>query len=153
MEIWNKLFIVVFSAFGIWGSYLGYQKSKLGKDNLGLATPFFIYGAFVWADIVIFGVFWALFSITCLLLNDWLLFLLGYSLFWFVRSLGETVFWFNQQFSTIKRYTHKDFFFSKHFGNDNYTVWFVMQILMQCVAVVSAILSLYFGGKWLGNVL
>ena len=149
MEFWQKSVLVFYLFFGVFGLSFALRKVYKKKDNLGLVGPFVIYGAFVWADLVVFGVFWSLFTLISLFLNDWILFLLGQSVFWFIRSLGESFYWFNQQFSTIKRYDSRDFFFAKFFGNDDYTVWFVMQILMQWIAVVSAILSLYFGKLWL----
>lgn len=151
MTSWQITIILTYGALGLFSSYLAYRKCKFEKKNLGFigVTPFILYGAFVWADLVVFGVFWALFSLICILLNDWLLFLLGQSVFWLIRSFGETIYWFNQQFSTIERYSLKDHFFAKIFNYDDYTLWFIMQIFMQCITVISAILSLYFGKVWL----
>lgn len=151
MENWQKLFLLGYVLFGLIGAFLGYKKCHREKNNLGLVGFYFIYGAFVWADLVIFGFFWAAFTIYCLFRNDWILFLLGQSIFWLVRSHGETVYWFNQQFSTINRNPEIKFMFSKIFHDDHYTLWFVMQIFMQCITVVSAILSLYFGKLWLST--
>ena len=151
MENWQGFLILIYGLIGFYGAYKGYRKSRYENKRLELSPHFIVYGAFVWADVVIFGIFWFLFSLVCIILNDWILFLLSQSLFWLIRGFGETIYWFNQQFSTISRSSHKDFPFSRFFGNDDYTVWFVMQIFMQCITVVSAILSLYFGKLWLGT--
>jgi hypothetical protein len=80
-------------------------------------------------------------------LNDWLLFWLIVSVFWAVRSWGETIYWLNQQFSTIERNPPKKHILYPIFHNDS--VWFVHQIIWQCVTVISIVVSLYFGRLWL----
>lgn len=134
---------------GLVGSFEGYRRCRYKKDNLGWDGIFTIYGAFVWADIVIFGVFWAVASIIVLLINDWILFLLLFSIFWVVRGLGETIYWFNQQFSTVIRYSPKSDHFLVKIFQDNYTIWFVLQICMQCITVIAVIFSIYFAKLWL----
>jgi len=149
MESWQKVILLIYLIFSLSGMVFAFKKVIKEKNNLGLVGPFIILGAFVWADLIVFGIFSFLFALICLLLNDFILFLLGQSVFWFIRSMGEANYWFNQQFSTINRNPKSRFFFSKFFNHDEYTVWFVMQITMQCIAVVSAILSIYFGRLWL----
>ncbi len=145
----QQTFLIIYALLGSVGVFLAYRKCKLEKDNLGLVGIFVIYGAWVWADLIIFGIFWMIFSLTTILLQDWYLFLFGYCVFWFVRSIVESVYWINQQFSTIIRHSLKEYFFAKIFNNDDYTLWFVMQIFFQCIAAVSAILSVYFGRLWI----
>lgn len=149
MQNWQQILILIYALLAFFSAILGYKKCRFEKNNLGIVGFFTIYGAFVWADVVVFGIFWFLFSLVTIFLGDWVLFLLGLSLFWLVRSIGETIYWFNQQFSTIQRYRASDFpFLAKIFHND-YTVYFVLQICMQCVTVVSAILSIYLTKLWL----
>ena len=149
MEVWQKLLVLGWGLFGLVGSFEGYRRCRYKKDNLCWDGIFTIYGAFVWADIVVFGVFWALASIIVLLTNDWILFLLLLSVFWVVRSLGETIYWFNQQFSTIIRYSPKGNSLLAKIFRDDYTMWFVLQIFMQCITVVSLIFSIHFVHLWL----
>ena len=104
----------------------------------------FIFGIFVWGDATVFGIFWFLASITTLLLNDWILFLLVFSVFWVVRSLGETIYWFNQQFSKVIQWPPEKLPFFKFFHNDS--IWFVYQIVNQCITVVSIIVSISYVG-------
>lgn len=149
METWQLFLILLYGLGGLLASFWGYRKCKVEKNNLGLVGIFTIYGGFVWADLVVFGIFWALFSFYSIATRDVLLFALGQSIFWFVRSLGETIYWFNQQFSPINRNPMEKYFMSKIFNNDDYTSWFFMQITYQCICVVSAILSIYFARLWL----
>jgi len=151
MEVWQKIFLLIYLGFSAFGTSVAYRKVVKEKNNLGLVGPFIILGAFVWADLLVFGIFSFLFSLVCLILNDFILFLLGQSVFWFIRSMGEANYWFNQQFSTINRNPKSRFFFSKLFSHDEYTIWFVMQIFMQCVSVVTGILSIYFAKIWLAT--
>jgi hypothetical protein len=150
MEVWQKILIIGWGVLGLIGSIEGYIRCRYKRNNLSYDGIFFIYGAFVWADIVIFGIFWAAVSVFIILTNDWILFPLTLSIFWLVRSVGETIYWFNQQFSTVIRCSFKDdHWLIKIFGN-NYTVWFVFQICMQCITVISLILSIHFVKLWLG---
>lgn len=149
MEIWQRFLIIGWGIFGLVGSFIGFVKCKYKKDQLGWDGIFTIYGAFVWADIVIFGIFWAITSLVTLLINNWVLFPFVLSVFWVVRSLGETIYWFNQQFSTVVRYSPEKIPWLAKIFHDNYTIWFVFQICMQCITVASLILSIYFVNLWL----
>ena len=111
-------------------------------------TPWLLpWGAFVWGDAVVFGLFWFLISTASLLLKDWLLFWLVYSLFWVMRSLGETIYWLNQQFAVEKRDAPEKYWIYKIFKNES--VWFVMQISWQCATVVSLVAAIYLASLWL----
>jgi len=150
MEFWQKILIGIWGILGFIGFLEGYRISSVKKQNLKWCGPFTLFGAFVWADMVIFGIFWAMASAVLLLINNWILFPVTLSVFWTVRSLGEVNYWFNQQFSTIVRYSFKDNRWLMRIFNDDYTVWFVIQIIMQCVAVISLLFSIYFIKLWLG---
>lgn len=142
----QRLFIIIYMLFAAYGAVRGILESK--KQNAMGETPiFWTLGGFVWADMVVFGVFWVLLGIVALFLNDWILFLLTISLFWLVRSIGEAIYWFLQQFSTIKRNPPERLLFYKLFKNDS--VWFVYQIFWQCMTVLFILCSLYIGKLWL----
>jgi len=151
MEPWQRIVIISYSVFSLFGAVLGYYQCKFKKNSLGGNFIFNLIGAFVWADNVVFGTFWFLGSLVILYFNNWNLFLFAQSLFWLVRSVGETIYWFNQQFSTINRNPAKNYWITKIF-HDEYTVWFVHQIMWQCLTVVFIILSLYFGRLFFGGV-
>lgn len=72
------------------------------KNNPFGETPFLLFlGIFVWSDAVMIGFFGFLISLICLLIGDWILFLLIISIFWVVRSLGEIIYWINEQFRQL----------------------------------------------------
>lgn len=147
MEIWQKGTVLVYGLFALVGFLTGLRECRVKKNSYGKTHIFNLLGAFAWGDAVIFGLFWALVSLAVFWLNDWLLFLLFLAIFWLVRSFGETVYWFNQQFARADKNPSERFWFTKIFHNES--VWFVHQVIWQCVLVVSIILSLYLAKLWL----
>lgn len=119
------------------------KKNAFGTANVACQ----IYGSFVWADHVVFGLFWTGVSIIVLFLQDWLLFLLVISLFWLVRSIGETIYWFLMQFVPRRGNEPQKFWFYKYFHNDS--VWFINQIVWQCTTVVTTITTIYLSYLWI----
>lgn len=121
------------------------KKNPYGKLNFGI-----IYGGFVFADYMVFCAFWTAVSFTLIFLNDFLLFLLVYSVFWLVRSIGESIYWFLQQFSTL---IHKNppqrFFLYRLVKSD--AIWFVNQIIWQCLTVIFSVSTIYLTQLWLGT--
>ena len=150
MQDWQQLVIIGYILLGLLGTYIGYRKSRFEKDYYrSFVGIFAIYGAFVWADIILFGIFWAIFGLVAIILKSWIFFLLSLSLFWLVRGLGETIYWFNQQFSTFDpTLIHKRGIF-KIFDNDKYTSRFMMQVFSQCITVASALATIYLIKIWL----
>lgn len=147
METWQIYIVVLYGTGALIGFLTAFWECWRNKKSYSLTPHLTLYGAFVWGDMVVFGLFWSLVSLVTLLLNDWILFLLIISVFWVVRSVGETIYWFNQQFSRINRNPpehHKILY--KIFHNDS--VWFVYQIYWQCITVVSLIAILYLTRLW-----
>lgn len=138
-----------FLLFAVSAFFVSYHQTKYKKNAFGLALILNPIGGFVWADGVIFGLFWTIASLVILSLDDWILFLLTYSIFWLVRSVGETIYWFNQQFSPINRNPVENLPYIKIFHNDS--IWFVSQIFWQCITVVSIITTLYLAHIWLAS--
>jgi hypothetical protein len=149
MAFWQRILIIIYALTSLLVFIKGFYESKYKKNAFSLARPLVFWGAFVWGDAVIFGLFWILVSTTTLVLDDWILFLLTLSIFWGVRSLGETIYWFNQQFSTINRNPPEHLPWRSVFHNDS--VWFIHQIIWQCVTVVSIILSIYLASLWINT--
>ena len=143
----QQTFLLLSALFNLIVFLKAFHESKDKKNAFGLTPWLNLIGAFVWGDAVVFGLFWAIASLVTWLLNDWLLFLLIAALFWAVRSHGETIYWFNQQFSTLDRNPPKKLIGYSIFHND--AIWFVYQIVWQCVTVISIIFSIYFGYQWL----
>ncbi len=146
MEIWQVILVFVFGLFSFSGFLLGLQNCTRKKNPYGLTYPFNIIGAFVWADTVIFGLFWTLVALIVLSLSDWFLFLITLSIFWFVRSLGETIYWFNQQFAVKNRNPAHTLWISRIFPGDS--SWIALQIFWQCVAVTTSISSIFLIKMW-----
>ena len=139
--LFGLLFFLSLSVFG-----LGLVKSRQGKA-FTLVWWLFPWGAFVWGDAVVFGLFWAGVLVITYLLQDLLLLGLLTAIFWLVRSLGETIYWFNQQFSTVERNPPEKLPFYSLFKNDS--VWFIYQIVWQCVTVMAIFFSVWLFHLWL----
>lgn len=148
MQDWQKYLLLAYFLFSLFGFIIGIDQSRRGnsykKPKWGIYN---LIGAFVWADTVVFGLFWLMTSLVVYFLEDWLLFLLILSVFWSVRAWGESVYWFNQQFSTLRKNSPKDIWFYQIFKNDS--VWFVYQIFWQCILVLAVVASIYLAKVWL----
>jgi len=136
--------------FAFSNCYLFFKAAvKINNKGLGEYTLSLVpIGIFVWADALLIAPFWILASIVSLLAKDWILFLLFFSVFWNVRSAGEAIYYFNQQFSQITRIPAKELPGYSLIKND-YTTWFLYQVLAQLVLVFSIISSVYLFHLWL----
>lgn len=153
MNIYQIIFLIIFGAFNLIFSIWGVHQSKNKANTYGITWALFPIGIFVWGDAVIFGLFWSLVSFFTLVIKDWILFLLIFSVFWLVRSLGETIFFFSQQFSTVMRQPPETLIGYKIFKGkgviENDAIWFITQIIQQCITVISIIASIYLTYLWL----
>jgi hypothetical protein len=149
MQTWQAQTILIWGIFNIFLGTRGFYESWKRKNAFGLIPYFSFTGAYVWGDAVIFGLFWSLVSLLCLILKDWLLFLLFISVFWLVRSIGETIYWFLQQFSSLVRNPPEKLLGFRFFHNDS--IWFIYQICMQCVTVTTLISTIYISKLWLDS--
>ena len=149
MQVWQQNFLLFFVGYSLLCFILGFYNSRK-KNYLGVCHLFYPLGAYVWADAVIFGLFWAMITVVVYYLKNWYLFLTFYFVFQTIRTFGESIYWFNQQFSTVNRNPGErqwpHFFF-----RDEYTTWFVYQIMWQCVCAVCTIFAIYFSYMWLGG--
>ena len=146
----QQMFIAAWGTLALIGFVKSYYECAEHKNSYGLTYIFRIYGAFVWADLVVFGLFWTLISLLALIFNNWYLFLLSLSLFWLVRSIGETTYWFNQQFSPLNKNPINRFLMKKIFHNDS--IWFVYQIFWQCMTVLFSLTTIYLTTLWLNSI-
>jgi hypothetical protein len=146
----QQVLIAFWGTLALIGFVKSFYECAERKNPYGLTYIFRIYGAFVWADLVVFGIFWTLISLLALVLNSWYLFLLAVSLFWLVRSIGETIYWFNQQFSTLNKNPINRFLMKRIFHNDS--IWFVYQIFWQCMTVLFTISTIFLASKWLQTI-
>lgn len=145
----QQLLLIVYLLVNLVVFSKGFFECKYKKNAFGLTPYLAILGVFAWGDAVIFGLFWIGVSIVSLFFGNWYLFLLLLSLFWLIRSFGETIYWFNQQFSTVRMEWNKPekLAFNSVFHNES--IWYVYQIIWQCVSVVSLLLSIYFVNLWI----
>lgn len=143
----QQLFIATFGIVSFIGFLQNLHTCMVRKNSYG-TTKFYgvMIGAFVNADVIVFGLFFALVSLVSLLLNDWILFLLIYSLYWLVRCIGETIYWFLQQFAP-RNLDPKNYWLHRVVGGE--PVWFIHQIFWQCLTVVSIVTSIYLSHLWL----
>jgi len=129
----NSLLLLTVFSFFIFLYSLYQTKTKQNPNGL---TRFLLpLGIFVWGDGVIFGLFWFLVGLFLLTTQSSHLFAIIYAIFWIVRSAGEALYWFLQQFSKIQRDPPHTVPFSSIFAGES--VWFAMQIIWQCVLVIS----------------
>jgi hypothetical protein len=150
MENWQIIIVVLFGFFGFFGFLFGLKNSWQKKNPYGLTQIYNLIGSFVWADAVIFGLFWTIVTLIILLASyyrllvdgsGWKLFLLIYSLFWLVRSIGETIYWIFEQFAVEKRNPPHTLWHSKIFPGDSAHV--ASQIFWQCMTVITILTSVY----------
>lgn len=149
LAVSQQFFLLITSVYALIAAVLGFHHTHHKKNSNGLTPFFYPLGAFVWADAMVFGVFWILITVVSWLRQDWLLFLLSISLFWLVRSIGETIYWFNQQFASVPRDKPESLVGYRFVHSD--AIWFVYQIMHQCITVITILTSLYLGHAWLAT--
>lgn len=116
-------------------------------NSFGLIRKFSFLGIFVWGDALILSLFWSVTAVICLWLQDLWLFLSIVSIFWLVRSVGETFYWFLQQFASEKRDAPESLIGYNLVKNES--IWFIYQVMWQCLTVISVMSSIYCVYQWL----
>lgn len=133
-----NIFLVVFFAYSFTAFVLGIRRRK---NPFGLCTQFVPLGAFVWVDAAVLGIFFSIVTVICFVLQQWILFLLIFSIFWTVRSIGEQIYWFLEQFAPKHRNAPHTLWPRKFFKGEE--SWIVMQITWQCVTVLGIISTVW----------
>jgi hypothetical protein len=147
MQHYQWIIIVLFALVNFLFFIKGYIETRKKNAFRIVPYPLMIFGIFVWGDAVVISLFLALASMASLLLWNWILFLLILTSFWLMRSIGETIYWFNHQFCVKPRYPAK---YLPGFGlYQNDSIYFAIQIFVQCISVVSLILTIYLVHLWL----
>lgn len=105
-------------------------------------------GAFVWEDMLVFGLLHFIIVLSSVLLNNPQVWVIGFLVFWIVRSLGETLYFFLQQFIEPKHHPHEihhHFKVLRRFLGDisDQKAFILIQIFMQSITVLS-VLALIF---------
>lgn len=137
---------IVYGLISLLAFIKGFYEVYKKNNPFGEALPLSFLGIFVWGDATIIGLFGFLASLICLLISDWILFLLIISIFWVIRSLGEIIYWINQQFSPIVRNPPDTLLGYKLFKNDS--IWFIYQLYWQMVMVASIVFSILLIRLW-----
>lgn len=142
MNDWQTLLLV-----GVVGAGVGLTLVALAMVRNGKAFSETRYllplGIFVWGDGVVVGPFWICAALVALFINSWWMFLLLVGIYWIVRGFGEVVYWLNEQFATQHRNKPEHMAFYSLFKSD--AVWFVYQLVWQCVVVLAIAFSVYAG--------
>ncbi len=144
-----RVYVYIFLLYSAIGTIFAFHK-RAHKVHLQPSWVLFPLGAYVWEDTIIFGPFWIIATITTLFLNNVYFGLAFYFVFQTIRLHGETIYWFNQQFSSINRNPGKSQW-TRHLFSDEYTGWFIYQILWQSLTAIAAMGAVYFCYKWLGS--
>lgn len=127
--------------------FLGVFYSVKKKNAFGVTHWFLPLGIFVWGDALVFGLFWFCSSFLFFKMQSQWFTLFFVSCFWLIRSLGEMVYWLNQQFSKMIRDPAEQHVLFPLVKNES--VWFLHQIIWQCIAVFSLVLGVWSGWMWL----
>jgi hypothetical protein len=146
LHLWQAGFMGIYWLLALACFGMGVYQSVVRRNSYGYTPWFYFMGSFVWGDALIYGLFWTLTTPVVYFYSSWYLFWVLISVFWVVRGFGETIFWFNQQFSTIQRYPAQALPGYRFFKNDS--IWFVYQIVAQCVTVVAIISAIFFSALW-----
>jgi hypothetical protein len=149
MNTLQELFVIAYGLVALCCFLKGFYEIRTKKNAFGSAPLLVVFGVFVWGDALILGPFWMAISLTSLIVRDWYLFLLLISVFWVVRSLGEVIYWLNEQFAGKNRNPPHTLRFHGLLKSD--AVWFVYQLIWQCVLVISLVVSLFVGKLWLSK--
>jgi len=150
MLIWQKLIILIYCLFSLGVFLKSLYECAWKRNNYQDVLLLWAVGGFVWADGVVYGLFWFLTSLVCLVLGNWALFLLTVSVYWAVRTAGESFFFFNMQFQPLEKYPPKYFALYKHFHNES--VYFAFQVTWHCVTAICIVLSIYLSTIFLANI-
>lgn len=116
---------------------------RTGKNTAKFIYGFgFPLGSFVWEDLFVFCIYFTVLTLIAILNSSTKIFLLGFSIFWLVRSVGETIYWFLQQFIVPTHYPHN---VSSHlktmhliFGNiSDQQGMILLQVMFQVITMAS----------------
>lgn len=151
MELFEQGIVIIYGlgALLLWIKSVYEVKQK--NNPYGQAQYGLPYGGFVFADYLVFGAFWAITSAVLFIVNDFLLFLLTFSVFWLVRSIGEALYWFLQQFSTLAHKNPPERFLIHKYIKEADAIWFINQINWQCMTVIFTISTIYLTHLWLSS--
>jgi hypothetical protein len=117
------------------GNITGFEPLFFGFGSL-------LFGAFNWADMLVFSLLWLILSLILLRLQKTIYFGIAYLSFWLIRSSGEVLFSMLQQFNPHTRpwllYMPRAILQQTFLGKFILVrYWVVEQIFFQSIAVIS----------------
>lgn len=139
---WQQLTILITGLLGLISLVLGIYWAVV-KD-LSFYKPSRIFnpiGVFVYVDGIVIGLFWFLTAILIFYFNDWPVFILTYTAFWFIRSLGEVQYWINQQFAGNGLEKAADYPLNRYIKGK--ALWVTFQIFWQVIAAFLLVALIY----------
>jgi hypothetical protein len=128
---------LICTSVGFFTFLISFYQTKIKNNPFGLTPLLLPLGIFVWGDGIVFGLFWFLVGLYVYFFKQFDLLPLIFTVFWIIRSSGEVIYWFLQQFASVKRDQPETLPFSSIFPGES--VWFALQIMWQCVLVVSIV--------------
>lgn len=137
-------FIALFGIGALVACILGVRQTYSLKNPYGLTPLLLPYGAFVWGDAVLFGLFWTGICAVSYFSANTRFFLVASSIFWMVRSAGEVVYWLLQQFATTKRDLPETLTGHSLFPGES--IWFAYQVGWQIAFIIATCLLLHLLG-------
>lgn len=149
MSWWQQLIVIGYGFVNLLFFIKGFQKVAKERNPYGRTDILSPFGIFVWGDAVIIGFFWSILSPVIWFFRSWYFFLLILSLFWVVRSFGEILYWMSEQFAQKHHNPPETLALYSLFKTD--ALWFMYQLIWQCILILSLFASLYFGKLWFNS--
>ncbi len=129
--------------------FYAFFKIRNSRDRFGFIYSWgFLFGAFVWEDLLVFSTFTFLATTSTYVIHDIRFAIIIFSAFWIVRAAGESIYFFLQQFNRPLHHPHNiEWHFvpiKKLFGKiSNQKCYVLMQTFFQVlIALFTTILIL-----------
>ncbi len=143
------LFILIWGIINLFLAGFSVSRIRRNREKVDFIYWWgFASGAFVYEDMLVFGLLHAGIALVSLLLKNNLVWLVGFLVFWIVRSAGETLYFFLQQFIVPLHHPHN---IGGHFGPirelfgniSDQKCYIICQVSMQSILVISILCLIY----------
>lgn len=148
------LFLTLFALIHITFFIISFRNIRNSDEHVGFIYSWaFVFGAFVWEDLLIFSLFNFLVALYVLLVQDIRQGLVMFTVFWMVRSAGETLYFFMQQFTQPLHYPHDIHWhfnvMKKVFGDiSNQKCFIMLQVTFQIIMVLAISILILLLKNW-----
>lgn len=145
LYVWILIHVLLF--------LISFWQVRNSNETITFILWAYVFGAFVWEDLLIFSIFNIVASVIILNINDFRYVLIFPLVFWIVRSAGEVVYWFLQQFNQPTMYPHNQYDWNtlhaiqSVFGNISNQKFFILfqtfqqSILIFCLVMLVGVLK------------